>query len=101
MLVLAGVAFASGVLLDVFMVLWDTTLQQHVPEDLLSRVSAYDWLGSLVFTPVGLAVVGPIAARVDATLYGAAGLITLAILLCLLSPEVRRLETRRGAVPVS
>ena len=102
-LVLAGVAFASGVLLDVFMVLWDTTLQQHVPEDVLSRVSAYDWFGSLVFTPVGLAVVGPIAARVgvDTTLYGAAGLITLAILLCLLSPEVRRLETRRGAVPVS
>ncbi len=98
-LVLAVVAFASGVLLDVFMVLWDTALQQHVPEEVLSRVSAYDWFGSLVFTPLGLALVGPVAAGigVDTTLYGAAGLISLAILLSLLSPEVRRLESRTAA----
>lgn len=98
-LVLAAVAFASGVLLDVFMVLWDTTLQQHVPEEVLSRVSAYDWFGSLVFTPLGFTLVGPVAAGVgvDATLYGAAGLISLAVLLSLLSPEVRRLESRTPA----
>ena len=98
-LVLAVVAFASGVLLDVFMVLWDTTLQQHVPEEVLSRVSAYDWFGSLVFTPLGFTLVGPVAAGVgvDATLYGAAGLISLAVLLSLLSPEVRRLESRTPA----
>ena len=35
---------------------------RHVPDESLSRVSAYDWFGSLAFQPLGLVIWGPIAA---------------------------------------
>ncbi len=64
---------------------WYTVLQQQVPPAALSRVSSYDWLVSLVFQPLGFALVGPIAAGVGATptLLGAAALgivVNLAVL---------------------
>ena len=40
---------------------WESTLQRHIRPEALSRVSAYDWFGSLAFAPVGLAIWGPIA----------------------------------------
>jgi MFS family permease len=42
--------------------LWFTTLQERIPEGSISRVSAYDWMGSLVFKPAGYALVGPLVA---------------------------------------
>ena len=42
--------------------LWETALQRHVAPAALSRVSAYDWFGSLAFQPLGLAIAGPLAA---------------------------------------
>ena len=56
-------------------VLWDTTLQRSIPAGSLSRVSSYDWFGSLVFNPVGLALAGPVSAAIgtEATLLLAAG----------------------------
>lgn len=55
---------------------WYTVLQQQVPPAALSRVSSYDWLVSLVFQPLGFALVGPIALQIGATatLLGAAAL---------------------------
>ena len=44
--------------------LWESTLQRHVPAESLSRVSSYDWFGSLAFYPVGMAIWGPIAATI-------------------------------------
>jgi MFS family permease len=44
--------------------LWDTTFQRKIPEESMSRVSSYDWFGSLLFNPIGLAVAGPIAAAI-------------------------------------
>ena len=46
----------------VFNTLWETTLQRHVAPDRLSRVSAYDYLGSFIAKPLGLALMGPLAA---------------------------------------
>ena len=43
---------------------WESTLMRHVPDESLSRVSAYDWFGSLAFQPLGLAIWGPIAALI-------------------------------------
>jgi hypothetical protein len=37
---------------------WESTLQRHIPAESLSRVSAYDWFGSLAFYPLELAVWG-------------------------------------------
>jgi MFS family permease len=60
--VIALGAFAGEVGLVLGLTAWESTMQRHVEPHLLSRVSAYDWLGSFAFEPVGLAVWGPIAA---------------------------------------
>lgn len=60
-LIAAG-GFVMGVSLAVFGVLWNTTMQREVPPEVLSRVSSYDWFGSLVFLPVGFALSGPVSA---------------------------------------
>jgi MFS family permease len=56
---IASVAFVSGAGLMIFNSLWETTLQRHIPDASLSRVSAYDWFGSLMMQPLGFALVGP------------------------------------------
>ena len=93
---------ASGLALGLSGTIWETTLQEHVPLAALSRVSAYDWMGSTVLRPVGFAVVGPLAslAGVRATLLGAAVLGLAANAALLAVPEVWRLE-RGGPAPAA
>ncbi len=45
--VLFVVMFVAGTTVEVFGVSWMTALHQEIPEDKLSRVSAYDWFGSV------------------------------------------------------
>jgi hypothetical protein len=73
--------------------LWETTLQRHIPPESLSRVSSYDWFGSLVLDPIGLAIWGPIAGAIgiEASLWTAAGLLVASALALLAVPEIRRL----------
>lgn len=59
-LIAAG-AVLSGCFNMLFNALWETSLQRHVPAAALSRVSAYDWFGSLAFQPLGLLLAGPLA----------------------------------------
>ncbi|MGW8552903.1 hypothetical protein [Streptomyces tubercidicus] len=70
-------------------------LWREVPEAALSRVSSYDWFGSLAFAPLGLLIAGPVAARIGVgpALTGCAALIVLASAAALLSPQVRRVRT--------
>ncbi|WP_244304049.1 MFS transporter [Streptomyces lydicus] len=84
----------AGVASDIFGVLWATTLQREVPEAALSRVSSYDWFGSLAFAPLGLLVAGPVAARIGVghALAGCAALVVLASAAALLSPQVHGLR---------
>ncbi|GAA4196688.1 MFS transporter [Streptosporangium oxazolinicum] len=90
--------FAAGVAGDVFGVLWTTTMQREVPPDALSRVSSYDWFGSLALAPLGILVAGPVAAAVGlgTALLGCSALVVAATLAALLSPQVR---TLRAPVP--
>lgn len=92
-LVVAGLVTGFGNML--FNTLWETTLQQHVPPASLSRVSAYDWFGSLLCQPVGLAVAGVAAAAIgmSPTLWIAAAIDLVAIVALLAAPSVRRLES--------
>jgi len=95
LLVVAALAFVSGVCVDIFEVLWQTTLQQYIPPESLSRVSSYDWLGSMALTPLALATAGALVATVG--LEGAlwiSGLLGSAASLGLLDPQIRSL--RRG-----
>jgi predicted MFS family arabinose efflux permease len=92
--VIAAVAFVAGLGLEVFGVNWITALQQHIPRQVLSRVSSYDALGSFVFIPLGLVIAGPLAARLGATetlwLFLAIGLLSVGG--ALLSRDVRTLR---------
>ena len=94
-LILAGSAL-SGVGVAIFLSLFDTVLQRNVPEKLLSRVSSYNWLGTIALSPVGFALAGP-AARLTSPsavlLFGAA--FALASTLALFGVrDVRRLPWR-------
>ncbi len=59
-MVIAG-AFTSGGAGALTGIWWETSLARHIPPDALSRVSAWDWMGSLALMPLGYAVVGPLA----------------------------------------
>jgi hypothetical protein len=60
--VIAAVCFLVGVGFALGNMLWITALQRNVPEHLLSRISSFDWLGSVALNPIGYALIGPIAA---------------------------------------
>jgi Major Facilitator Superfamily len=84
-------ASAGGIAGNVY---WETTIQAHVPGELLSRVSAYDWFSSLVAQPAGFAVAGLLVADAGAT-RGLATMIAAGAAICLVIPflgPVRRLE---------
>jgi MFS family permease len=53
-----------GLLLEVGNVYWTTAEQRHVPNALLGRVASVDWLMSGSLIPVGMALVGAVAAIV-------------------------------------
>jgi MFS family permease len=91
--VIALAGFVAGVFIAIFGVQWTTTMQREIPAHVLSRVSAYDWFGSLVFLPIGMAVVGPIASHIGTTttLVGC-GVISIALIIAtLMIPSVVRL----------
>jgi MFS family permease len=77
-----------------FNTLWETTLQQHIPPASLSRVSAYDWFGSLLCDPLGLALAGVVAVEIgmSRTLWIAAVVNLLAVAAMLAAPSVRNLQ---------
>jgi hypothetical protein len=94
----AAAMFGAGITGDVFGVLWATTIQREVPERVLSRISSYDWFGSLALAPLGLLIAGPVAAAVGTShaLAGCAALVVLATTAALLSPQVRGLRAGAG-----
>jgi MFS family permease len=59
--VIAAAGAVAGLGLGIFGPLWDATMQREIPSDVLSRVSSYDWLGSVATLPLGFIVAGPIA----------------------------------------
>jgi MFS family permease len=91
-LLVAG-ALLSGAGMTLAVSVWESTLQRHVPHDALSRVSSYDWFGSLVFAPVGLAIWAPIAALIGTgtALWVAFGVAAASTVVLLATPDVRRL----------
>jgi hypothetical protein len=58
---LTGALAGGGI--GLFAVWWETALAQRIPPHLLSRVTAWDWMGSLALLPLGYFLTGPVAAR--------------------------------------
>lgn len=94
-LVLAGAA-VHGLGLQLFSVSWDLAIQENVAEDKLSRVYAFDLVGSFVCRPLGLALTGPVAGVVgtDRWLVVVAAVMGISSLAALASPSVRGLTRR-------
>ncbi|WP_329494054.1 MFS transporter [Kitasatospora herbaricolor] len=96
---IAALEAVTGVGVSLFFVLWETSLQTHVPEDSLSRVSSYDHLLSAGLMPLGLVLAGPVSAALGLrpTLYAMTVLGVPAALALLCLPSVRQLPADRPA----
>jgi len=84
----------TGVGVSICFTVWDTQLQQHIPASAQSRVSSFDYLGSLTLMPVGLAVIGPVAASLGTrpTAVGASVVTAAICVLVALSSGMRALR---------
>jgi MFS family permease len=98
---LIAAAALCGISAALVNVLWETTLQEQIPPEALSRVSAFDYMGSLAFYPLGIMIAGPIEAVI-----GVAGSFTVATVATVASgvlqislPDIRRVHRRTGAPP--
>lgn len=94
LLLIAFGAFLFGITLDLWGTLWSTALQRKVPRDSLSRVSAFDAMGSMMFRPVGLAIAAPLSTFVgiENFLQILAAITVVAIVVPLLNPQVRNMS---------
>ena len=94
LLVIAFGAFLFGITLDLWGTLWNTALQRKVPRDVLSRVSSFDAMGSMMFRPIGLAIAGPLSSLFGITnfIYILAVLSVVAVAAPLFSAEVRNMS---------
>lgn len=94
----ATIAIAAAVAsatLALFGALWNTTLQSQVPGHQLSRVSSYDWLGSLAVLPLGFALAGfaQHAIGAETSLLVAAAIVLVATVTVVRLPSIRGLRS--------
>ena len=92
--VLIGSMFIYGITFSVFGLIWNNTLQEMVPHDMLGRVYSIDALGSFVFMPIGFALAGWATDLVGAsTVFLIGGTATMVLALIGLShPAIRNLD---------
>jgi MFS family permease len=97
----AAAALAGVTVVTIGNTLWVTTLQEQVPQDALSRVTAYDWMGSQLFMPVGYLLAGPLASAFGATevLFAAGLVLALSSFVVIGLPSIR--EVRRVSPPTA
>ncbi|MFK4429351.1 hypothetical protein ABH962_000700 [Bacillus sp. RC54] len=73
---LIGLMAIEGFGMMIFGLIWETSLQELVPEEAFARVASLDMLGSFALLPLGYVVVGWLATVIG----GEITIITLAIL---------------------
>lgn len=91
LIVAAFVAGAGSAVLDIA---WETSLQEHVRPEMLSRIASYDELTAFIGVPIGQLAVVPVAAAYGDRQVALAGgmLYAILILSAFLSPSVRHLR---------
>lgn len=96
--VISALALVAAAGMNFGVTIWFTALQQHIPQHALSRVSSYDWAGSVLVLPLGYILVGPLADRFGAAevLYAAAVWTIVSSLAILAIPSVRNLRGVTG-----
>ena len=89
--VVAAGALGTGFGFSLLMIWWNTALAQYIPPQALSRVSSYDWVGSLALMPLGFALAGPLASAFGASLVlGIGSAVAFVLLLVALVPRSTR-----------
>lgn len=98
-LILALSSLAFGVALAVVNILVQTTLQQSIPPDFLSRVSSLVGLVVMGLAPVGFVACGPAASLLgtEPALGLSAGAVLLSMVAMLVSPDIRRFRSPQAA----
>lgn len=93
--VIVAFAVPAGISLALFTAIWQTTLQSHVPSEQLSRLSSYDWMGSIALLPVGYLVAGFIGVALGSRggLLSAGVVVLVATFAVALVPSVRHLKS--------
>jgi MFS family permease len=87
-------AFIAGVAVEIFSVVWGTSMQTNIPKESYSRVVSYDAFGSYALAPIGIAFAGPVVSwiGISHTLVIAASVALVAALLPLTLKSVRELK---------
>ena len=85
-----GEGFAVGI----FVTSWETAIQNHIPKEMMARVGAWDWLGTIGGMPIGFALTGPVVGAIgtSATLVGVAASAVVLSSVFLLSSDLRNLR---------
>ena len=99
---IAAISFAGGIGFAVGGTLWFTALQRNVPDHALSRISSFDWFGSVALNPIGYALIGPIAGAIGTApaLFASASLNLAVCLAVVLIPSVRAIGSDAADAPV-
>jgi MFS family permease len=81
----------AGVAVTYSTTAWSTCLQEHIPAQFLSRVVAYDYVGSMALRPLGMLALGPLAAvmGVSSALVAAAVVVAASCTIVAALPDVR------------
>ena len=97
---IAAVGFVVGMGFALGENLYVTAFQRNLPEHALSRISSYDWFGSVALNPIGYALIGPIAAAIGTpeTLVIAGVLNVLVCVGVVLVPSVRAIRSEPAPV---
>jgi MFS family permease len=100
---IAAMGFVTGIGFAFGDTLWTTALQRNVPEHALSRISSFDWLGSVALNPIGYALIGPLAVAFGTSeMLAIAGILNIAVCLgVVLVPSVRSLRSSSAGVAIA
>ena len=92
--VIAIFAFFFGINFDLWGAIWSTSLQREVPKESLSRVSAFDGMGTLLTRPIGVALAAPLASAIglQSTFLWMAALCAIVITAMLAFPAVWKMQ---------
>ncbi|MNP71221.1 hypothetical protein D3C76_1675770 [compost metagenome] len=77
-----------------FGLIWETSMQEMVPQETFGRVASLDMLGSFALLPIGYIVVGWLADSIGGlqTIALFASIGTLAVLAVMFTPAVRNYD---------
>lgn len=98
-----AVVFVFGIACALFETIWQTTLQNRVPEEALGRVTSWNTLMSFASIPLGVTTIGLVARSIGPsyTLWGAAAITCCASFVTLALAGNRAVRARSAPQPVA